>query len=140
MASAGSFTLLDDGRAVLLTARVSADGRVSVDPRSLREALGWRVEQGTLCDDASCLVVPDGVELEGPDGVDLAALASVLGRPLAVDAEERAAWLGVPAAERRRALAALAAPDFTLPDLSGRLHTLSTHRGSKVLLLAWASW
>ena len=32
------------------------------------------------------------------------------------------------------------APDFTLPDLEGRLHSLSEHRGKKVLLVTWASW
>jgi peroxiredoxin len=32
------------------------------------------------------------------------------------------------------------APDFTLPDLDGRMHSLSDYRGKKVFLLAWASW
>jgi peroxiredoxin len=32
------------------------------------------------------------------------------------------------------------APDFELPDLAGRLHTLSELRGKKVFLLFWASW
>ena len=32
------------------------------------------------------------------------------------------------------------APDFALPDLSGRMHRLSDYRGKKVLLYAWASW
>ena len=30
--------------------------------------------------------------------------------------------------------------DFTLPDLAGRPHRLSDHRGKKVLLVAYASW
>ena len=33
-----------------------------------------------------------------------------------------------------------AAPDFTLPDSTGRMHRLSDHRGKKVLLVTWASW
>jgi len=32
------------------------------------------------------------------------------------------------------------APDFALPDPSGRVHRLSDHRGKKVLLVTWASW
>ena len=32
------------------------------------------------------------------------------------------------------------APDFTLPDLAGRSHTLSSFRGKKVFMVAWASW
>ena len=31
-------------------------------------------------------------------------------------------------------------PDFLLPDLQGKLHRLSDHRGKKVLLLHFASW
>jgi alkyl hydroperoxide reductase subunit AhpC len=34
----------------------------------------------------------------------------------------------------------VAAPDFTLPDLDGNLHSLSDHRGEKVVLLSWASF
>jgi peroxiredoxin len=37
-------------------------------------------------------------------------------------------------------LVSLTAPDFTLPDLDGRLYTLSQFRGRKVFLVAWASW
>jgi len=61
-------------------------------------------------------------------------------RPLAVDREERVACLGLAAAARSAALASLEAPDFALPDLVGRTHRLSDHRGGKVLLVAWASW
>ena len=32
------------------------------------------------------------------------------------------------------------APEFTLPDLEGRLHSLSDHRGVKVFLVAYGSW
>ena len=54
--------------------------------------------------------------------------------------DARAAFLGIGASERGRRLASLDAPDFTLPDLDGRLHTLREHRGKKVFLVVWASW
>jgi hypothetical protein len=73
-------------------------------------------------------------------GVDLASFARALGRPLALDVAERAAALGTAAAERSARMATLEAPDFTLPDLAGRMHSLSDHRGKKVLLIAYASW
>ena len=48
--------------------------------------------------------------------------------------------LGEDAGARSAALESLEAPDFALPDLDGRVHTLSEHRGKKVLLATWASW
>ena len=74
------------------------------------------------------------------EGVDLAKRAEAGGRPVAVDLEERAAYLGVSASDRARPLAALEAPGFTLPDLDGRFHSLAEHRGKKVFLVAYASW
>ncbi len=136
--SAQAFVLIDDGRPREIRA-VVGDGRAALPPEALAE-LGWERHPEGLCREGLCVPVPDGAGLEGPDGVDLAALARLLDRPLALDVPERAAWLGVSHRERARALAGLAAPDFTLPDLDGRPHTLSAQRGRKVLLVAWASW
>jgi len=80
------------------------------------------------------------VELDEADGVARATRAETSGRPVAIDRDERAAYLGISAAERAKALASLEAPDFTLPDLDGRPHSLSAQRGKKVLLVAYASW
>jgi hypothetical protein len=74
------------------------------------------------------------------EGAALAKRAEASGRPVAVDHDERVAYLGVSAADRAKTLASLEAPDFRLPDLDGRLHSLSEHRGKKVLLVAYASW
>jgi AhpC/TSA family len=74
------------------------------------------------------------------EGAALAKNAEGAGRPVAVDLDERAAYLGISAAERAKALASLEAPDFALPDLDGRRHSLSEQRGKKVLLVAYASW
>jgi hypothetical protein len=73
-------------------------------------------------------------------GVELAKRAEAEGRPVALDLTEHAAYLGVSSRDRARQLASLEAPDFSLPDLDGRLHSLSEHRGKKVLLVAYASW
>jgi hypothetical protein len=80
------------------------------------------------------------IETEERDGVVVATRAQAEGRPMAIDRDERAAYLGVTARERIEALTSLEAPDFTLPDLDGRLHSLRDHRGRKVLLVAYASW
>jgi hypothetical protein len=134
-----AFTLIDGERAVEVEARVQG-GRVLLEPGSLRDALGWEYHDGQLCSDAMCIAVADEAALIREGGVELAAFARALDRPLAIDLEEHAACLGVSARERAQALASQYAPDFTLPDLGGRPHALSEHRGTKILLVAWASW
>jgi hypothetical protein len=134
-----SFTLIDGERPVPVRARVAA-GRVLLEPGSLREALGWEIHDGLLCNDAMCIRVGDEAALLHDGGVDLDTFAHTLDRPLALDVDERAACLGSSARERGEALAAQLAPDFRLPDRVGRPHALSEHRGEKVVLVVWASW
>jgi hypothetical protein len=106
----------------------------------VEEALGWTLEERGLCRGGTCVPTSGAVGLVNGRGVDLHGLADLLGRPLAVDAEHRVAALAAAAQDRSRALATLEAPDFTLPDLQGRMHSLTEHRGKKVLLIAHASW
>ena len=134
-----TFTVLDEGKPATVPARVSGD-TIRLTREALERATGWTLKPEGLCRGALCVPVRPGAALESADGVDLAAVAAALGRPLALDRAERAAYLGVGASARARALAALEAPDFTLPDLDGRLHSLREHRGKKVLLVAYASW
>ena len=132
------FTVIDDGIPHEVDASVE-DGAVRLSPGALA-TLGWELHPEGLCREGLCIPVPDGAALEVGGRVDLAALAALLDRPLALDVAERVAYLGVSAGDRARALRSLVAPDFTLPDLAGRPHRLSDHRGKKVLLVAYASW
>ena len=115
------------------------DGRVVLSSDSLAR-IGWELHPEGLCREGLCVPVPADAGLEVDGGLDLAAVARVIDRPVAIDLDEKAAYLGVSAGERGRALRSLVAPDFALPDLSGRIHRLSEHRGKKVLLVAYASW
>jgi hypothetical protein len=132
-------TIIDAGREVDVDARVDG-GRVLLSPESLRDALGWELHDGTLCNDTMCVPLPAGSSLASGGPLDLTEVAAVLDRPLALDVAEGAAFLGASSRERADALASLIAPDFTLPDLAGRPHTLAEQRGKKVLLVVWASW
>jgi AhpC/TSA family protein len=133
------FTLIDGDRVVELPARIDGE-RVRLDAAALETALGWSVHDGLLCRDAVCIPLAEEAALASDGGVDLAGFARALERSLAVDVAERAAFLGGSARERAQALASQQAPDFTLPDLDGRLYSLNEQRGKKVLLVAWASW
>ena len=139
MTESVQLTLIDGDRVATVPATVAGDS-VRVAPDVLRDATGWTLKPEGLCQGDVCIPVHDRAALAGADGVDLAGFAKALGRPLALDVAERAAALGEAASERSARLATLEAPDFRLPDLHGRMHTLSEHRGKKVLLIAYASW
>ena len=134
-----SFELIDAGAVQVVDATL-AGGRVLLSAAELERATGWALKPEGLCRDAVCVPVRDPGALRGADGVDLAGFAAALGRPLALDLAEGVAALGTAASDRSAALASLGAPDFSLPDLSGRRHTLSEQRGKKALLIAYASW
>ena len=139
MGAESPLTIIDAGTPAVVTARI-AGGRLRVPAAQVQQALGWEVHDDLLCRDTMCVPVPPGSDVVTDAGVELGTLAALLDRPLAVDLEERAAYLGVSAGERAGALTSLQAPDFTLPDLAGGLHALAGQRGRKVLLVAWASW
>jgi hypothetical protein len=99
---------------------------------------GWTLKPQGMCRDDQCVPLPPAAVVAGR--VDVEAFWRRLGHPV-VGSDDRETWvLGAGAGERNAALAGLMAPDFTLPDLSGRPHTLSDLRGTKVLLVTWASW
>jgi hypothetical protein len=139
MSGESTFTLLIDGDAAPLAARGDGDS-VRIPAQSVASVLGWEIKPQGLCRGEVCIPLRNAAELVGSDGVDLAVLARLIGRPLALDAEEGAGCLGSSPAERAAQLATLEAPDFTLPDLDGKPHSLSRQRGKKVLLVAYASW
>lgn len=134
-----TITVIDDGRVTEADGAV-VGGSVVVQPASLEAAVGFVRKPEGLCKGDVCIPVRPGSGLEVPEGIDVSRLAAILGRPVAVDDAAGAAFVGAPAVERAERLRFLEAPDFALPDLDGRLHSLSEHRGSKVLLAAYASW
>jgi hypothetical protein len=97
-----------------------------VDP----ERLGWEAKPEGLCRGELC--VPFEVDAQGR--VDVRAFAERLGAAVVQEGDV----LAFGPATQRPPLAE--APDFTLPDLEGRPHSLSDYRGTKVLLVTWASW
>ena len=110
----------------------------------LRAATGWELKPEGACLGERCVPIPPGRDAEfvrdGGRRFNLAALARLLGNPIAHD-DRHGVWaFGEAPAARNQALRSLDAPDFTLPDLDGRMHSLADYRGMKRILMAWASW
>ena len=104
--------------------------------------MGWTLKPEGFCKGEICVPVPPSRVREFVDdgSINVATLWHHLGQPLAHDEAGETWVLGTSAAERTSQLESLEAPDFTLPDLGGHMHSLSQHRGKKVLLVSWASW
>jgi len=142
MATVTATILLPD-RAVAVTGKADADA-LWLAPEELARAGGWELKPEGLCRGSLCVPVRPGASWVRGEGtnlrVDLAGLSRHMGQPVAASSEHSAWSIGNAAADAADRLRSLDAPDFTLPDLDGRMHTLSSFRGRKVFLLAWASW
>jgi hypothetical protein len=118
------------------------DDALWISAKDLELASGWALKPEGLCRDDLCAIVSpdDRARFTRGDAVCASGLWQSLDRPVLHD-DARSVWmLGEAASDRSGALESLEAPDFTLPDIEGKLHSLSDYRGKKVFLATWASW
>ena len=110
--------------------------------QALQTLTGWELKAEGLCKDDVCVPLNSELREACVNGqqVNTSGLWTSLKRPVLHDASGSTWMLGEAAAERARKLESLQAPDFTLPDIHGRSHSLSDFRGKKVFLATWASW
>ena len=122
-------------------ARAAADG-LWLPAGEAEAATGWTLKPEGFCKGEVCLPVPPGrsAEFVNGDEINVATLWKHLGAPVVHDTARETWMLGTSAEARSSRLQSLEAPDFTLPDLAGKTHSLAAQRGKKVLLVSWASW
>jgi hypothetical protein len=96
---------------------------------------GWHLQPEGLCQDDICVPLPPSALAD--DHVDLHAVAAALGMPAVEDSGLLA--IGPPVRDHVFAASATA-PEVVLPDVHGQPFDLRSLRGTRVLLLAWASW
>jgi hypothetical protein len=108
----------------------------------VERATGWSLGAEGFCRGDVCVPNPPNRRDEFARGgeVNAAAWWRHMGAPIVRSSDGDVWMLGENAESRGRRLHSLEAPDFTLPDLAGKLHSLSEMRGKKVLLVTWASW
>ena len=115
-------------------------GDLWIPAADLPAATGWERKPEGLCTAERCVPVPPGQEAawELNGSFNLSAFARHLDQPVTAD-EAHGIWSF--GAEPGSVLQpGDPAPDFTLPDLDGKPHSLRDFRGGKVVLVAWASW
>jgi hypothetical protein len=110
-----------------------------VDRDEFAARTGWLVKPEGACKGEACVPLPDAARSD--DGrLDVNVLAERLGMPLVRHADTDLWALGPETAVTGRALTSAEAPDLRLPDANGRTFELSSLRGQKVVMVAWASW
>jgi hypothetical protein len=108
--------------------------RLEITPEELERRTGWRLQPEGACKGDRCVPLARGEA----DALDVTMLGERLGMALVHDSRHGLWALGPESGEHVLASAEL--PDITLPDRHGNPFRLSSLRGSKVLLVAWASW
>jgi hypothetical protein len=112
---------------------------LTVDVDAFEEGTGWAIKPEGACKAEVCVPLPAGARTA--DGrVEVTVVAERLGMPLVAD-RDRDLWaVGPETALTGRVLTTAVAPELELPDAEGRPFRLSSLRGKKVALIAWASW
>ena len=104
---------------------------LDVDAAEFHRTTGWEIKPEGACKGEMCVPLPGGFEL--------ATAAPRLGMALIHD-DEHDVWALGPECVSGRALVSASAPELVLPDVDGNEFRLSSLRGQKVLLVAWAPY
>jgi hypothetical protein len=138
-------TIIYDDKATEIATADQDTGQLWITTDDLRRATGFELKPQGVCRNELCFPIPKSRAREfvrkdvGKMWFNLASFAQLVHQPVAHD-EALSAWYFGLRSDQRQGLSSLQAPDFTLPDINGKLHSLWDFRGKKVLLLTWASW
>lgn len=131
-------TVLYDERVSTQSDAEVRGGELWLTTAGMTAATGWKLETEGLCRGDACVRV-DPSWVDG-GRVNLTAFARHMHQPVTRSDAHHVWAFGESVNARRDALFSLEAPDFTLPDLDGRMHSLSDYRGKKVFLYSWGSY
>ena len=105
--------------------------RLDLDPETFHAGTGWAIKPEGACKGDVCVPLPGGF--------DLAGTTERLGMAVVAD-EEQGLWAIGPESLGGRALVTAEAPELALSDLDGTEFRLSSLRGQKVVIAAWAPY
>lgn len=138
--------LIYDGVATEISPIPESSSDLWITTVDLTRATRFVIKPQGVCRDELCFPLPKNRKAEfvlkkgATTWFNLSEFAKLINQPVVTDQKNGVWYFGARAAEQNGGLASFAAPDFTLPDLNGRLHSLGDFRGKKVLLITWASW
>jgi len=109
-----------------------------IDPDRFEAETGWTIKPEGACKGDVCVPLP-ALSRDDEGRIDAAVVADALGMPIAHDESHGLFALG-PRSGDRKVLDSVRMPDLVLPDFDGGAFAVSSLRGRKVVLIAWASW
>lgn len=119
------------------------DGHLWIKASDVQRVTGFLLKPEGLCAGQLCIPLPKEPAWTKSVGEDVYVDASAFGEHLGqavVRSEDGGVWSLGPIPALKSPLLSGRAPDFELMDREGKSVRLSDFRGSKVLLLTWASW
>jgi hypothetical protein len=135
-----------DGVATEVSSAPASSSDLWITTGDLTRATRFVIKPQGVCRDELCFPLPKSrkAEFVSKKGTttwfNLSEFARLIKQPVVADQKNGVWYFGARASEQAGYLTSLKAPDFTLPDLNGKLHSLADFRGKKVLLVTWASW
>ena len=145
-ADQGRTAVIYDGVPTEVTASSESSKDLWITMKDLKRATRFVVKPQGVCRDELCFPLPAKRKAEfisrrgAVTWFNLTAFAALVKQPVARDEKTGVWYFGKREDERGTYLASLEAPNFTLPDINGKMHSLADHRREKVLLVTWASW
>jgi hypothetical protein len=145
-AEQGRTAVIYDGIPTEVTASPESSKDLWITMKDLKRATRFVVKPQGVCRDELCFPLPAKRKAEfiskrgAVTWFNLTAFAALVKQPVARDEKNSVWYFGKREDERGAYLASLEAPNFTLPDINGKTHSLADYRGKKVLLVTWASW
>ena len=139
-------TVIYDGAATEVTAAPEPSSDLWITTTDLTRATRFVIKPQGVCRDQLCFPLPKSrtAEFISKKGAttwfNLSEFARLIKQPFTFDQKNGVWYFGARTEEQNGYLASLEAPNFTLPDLNGRVHSLADFRGKRVLLVTWASW
>lgn len=139
-------TVIYDGVPTEVTPSSEPAKELWVTMTDLKRATRFVVKPQGVCRDELCFPLPAKRKADfiskggGATWFNLSAFAALIKQTVTRD-EKNGVWYFGPWSQAHEGyLASLEAPNFSLPDLQGKMHSLADYRGKKVLLITWASW
>src|SRR5260370_13936601 len=135
-----------DGVATQVSESPNSSNDLWITTNDLARATRFVIKPQGVCRDELCFPLPKNrfAEFVSKKGAttsfNLTEFARLIKQTFVVDQKNHVWYFGARESEQNSYLNSLEAPNFTLPDLSGKQHSLADFRGRKGLLVTWASW